>query len=253
MKNCRDVEPLLAPYVDGDVAPEDRAAVDAHIDACGPCRGDLDAQRAARELLLARRTAIREAAPAALRARCAATARPQLHGPAVQSRTRLIRRLPLAAAATIVLALAAVVGFGLNNKVQALAFQMTIDHVKCARFNSSATAVDPVQAGEQWTSKFGWPLSVPASSQPAGLELRAVRRCGVTDGRVAHLIYDWRGEPLSVYVLPSKVIDSTAHTQRFGHDSVMWSQNGRTYVVLTDTSRREDLAGVVQYVKSNVY
>ena len=91
--------------------PEDRAAVDAHIDACGPCRGDLDAQRAARELLLARRTAIREAAPAALRARCAATARPQLHAPAVQSRTRLIRRLPLAAAATILLALAAVVRF----------------------------------------------------------------------------------------------------------------------------------------------
>ena len=42
--------------------------------------------------------------------------------------------VPLAAAATIVLAVAAVFGFGLNNKVQALAFQMTIDHVKCAAF-----------------------------------------------------------------------------------------------------------------------
>ena len=254
MKNCRDVELLLAPYVDGEVAPEDRAAVDAHLDACGPCRGDLDVQRAARELLRARRTAIRDAAPPALRARCAAAARPlQGHAPSAPSRTRLIRRLPLAAAATILLALGAVFGLGLNNKVQALAFQMTIDHVKCARFNSGPAAVDPVQAGAQWSSKFGWPLSVPASSQPAGLELRAVRRCGVTDGRVAHLIYDWRGEALSVYVLPSKVIDSTAHTQRFGHDSVMWSQNGRTYVVLADTSRRDDLAGVVQYMRSRLY
>jgi hypothetical protein len=75
----------------------------------------------------------------------------------------------------------------------------------------------------------------------------------VIDGRVAHLIYDWRGEPLSVYVLPSKVIDSTAQTQRFGHDSVMWSQNGRTYVVLAATSRRDELAGVVQYMRANVY
>jgi hypothetical protein len=54
-------------------------------------------------------------------------------------------------------------------------------------------------------------------------------------------------------VLPSKVIDRTAHAQRFGHDSVMWSQNGRTYVVLAGTSRGDDLAGVVQYVRSNVY
>jgi anti-sigma factor RsiW len=254
MKNCRDVEPLFAPYVDGDAGPEDRAAVDAHIEVCGCCRDELGAQRTARDLLQARRADLRDAASPELRARCAAQAgHTHAQVPSRHRRMLLPRKVPLAAAATILLALAAVFGFGLNDKVQALAFQMTLDHVKCARFNSSPTAADPLIAGRQWTAKAGWPLTIPPSSQPAGLELRAVRRCGVTDGRVAHLIYDWRGEPLSVYVLPSKVIEGTAQVQRFGHDSVMWSQNGRTYVVLAGALRGDDLAGVVQYVRSNVY
>jgi anti-sigma factor RsiW len=262
MKNCRDVEPLLASYVDGDAAPEDRAAVDAHVAVCGDCRDDLGAQGAARDLLQARREKLRDAASPQLRARCAAQAsvssgssrKPQrldVGSHVVASAFR--RKVPLAAAATILLALSTVFGLGLNDKVQALAVQMTIDHVKCARFNSSATAADPVMAAQQWLAKAGWPLTVPASSVPAGLELRAVRRCGVTDGRVAHLIYDWRGEPLSVYVLNSRTVEGTAQAQRFGHDSVMWSQNGRTYVVLARTSRRDELAGVVQYMRSNVY
>lgn len=258
MKKCRDVEPLMAPYVDGDAAREDCAAVETHLQACGSCRDDVNAQRAARDLLQARRDELRDAASPELRARCAAHAKTAGHasnalaaGPA--SSWSLRRRLPLAAAATILLAVAAVFGLGLNNKVQALAFQMTLDHVKCARFNNSSTPMDPVMAGQQWGARFGWPLTVPPSSEPAGLELRAVRRCGVIDGRVAHLIYQWRGQPLSVYVLPSKAIDGAAEVERFGHDSVMWSQNGRTYVVLASASRSGDLASVVSYMRSNVY
>ena len=281
MKNCREVEPLLTPYVDGEGAPDDRAAVAEHIAACDCCRDEVSAQRAARDVLQARRGGLRNCASARLRARCAAHAqvpsgssrKPQ--GPYVASAPdivasgfsrkilpdpvasgfsrKILRRLPIAAAATIVLAVGGVFGLGLNNRVQALALQMTLDHVKCARFNNSTTPEDPVAAAQRWTAKFGWPLTVPPSSEPAGLELRAVRRCGVTDGRVAHLIYQWHGQPLSVYVLPSKALEGSAKVERFGHDSVMWSQNGRTYVVLASASRRLELDGVVQYVRANVY
>lgn len=262
MKKCRDIEPMMAPYVDGEAAPADRAAVAAHIDACGVCRDDVIAQRAARDVLQARRDELRGGASPQLRAQCAAHAQ-AVSAPVGKTETppaaparrasTLRRRIPLAAAATILLAVASVFGLGLNNKVQALAFQMTLDHMKCARFNSSTTAADPVAAAQQWTAKFGWPLTVPPSSEPAGLELRAVRRCGVTDGRVAHLIYDWRGEPLSVYVLPVSAVEGSAEVARFGHESVMWSSNGRTYVVLTGAASRPDLAGVVQYMRANVY
>ncbi len=248
MKNCREVELLIALYVDGEAAPDDRAAVAEHIAACGCCRDDVSAQRAARDVVQARRGELRNCASHQLRARCAAHAQV----PSGSSR-KAFGRLPIAAAATIVLAVGTVFGLGLNNRVQALALQMTLDHVKCARFNNSSTVADPVAAAQLWTAKFGWPLTVPPSSEPTGLELRAVRRCGVTDGRVAHLIYQWRGEPLSVYVLPSKALEGSAQVERFGHDSVMWTQNGRTYVVLAGTSRRPELDSVVQYVRANVY
>ena len=271
MKNCREVEPLMAPYVDGDVPTADRADIDAHLERCPACRDDIDAQRAVKAAIHARRGELRGCATSALRERCAEassalrrTPQPEERDvvasgfsrkarvPSVPSR-KLLRRIPLAAAATLVIAFAGVFAFGLNNKVQALAFQMTLDHMACTRFHGSPSPADAKGAGQQWNARFGWPLTVPPSSDPPGVELRVVRRCGVTDGRVAHLIYQWRGEPLSLYVLPSKALEQATEVQRFGHDNVMWTQNGRTYVVLASASRRSDLAGVVQYMRSTVY
>jgi len=261
MKNCREVEPLMAPYVDGDVPTADRAGIDAHLEKCPACRDDVDAQRAVKAAIHARRTELRGCATSSLRERCAEHAASV--SPVVSAFRRtsdrsglsrtLLRRAPLAAAATILLAFAGVFAFGLNNKVQALAFQMTLDHLACTRFHGSPSPADAKVAGQQWNARFGWPLTVPPSSDPPGIELRVVRRCGVTDGRVAHLIYQWRGEPLSLYVLPSKALEEATEIERFGHDNVMWTQNGRTYVVLASASRRSDLAGVVQYMRSTVY
>jgi anti-sigma factor RsiW len=259
MKDCREIEPLMAPYVDGDTTPEDRAAVLQHVNACGCCRDELGVQRAARDLVHARRGELRDKASSGLHARCVAHAAslnqalPNSHVLASTRRTHLLtRRLPLAAAATILLAIAAVFGFGLNNKVQALAFQMTLDHLKCTRLHG-APSDDPVAVAQQWGAKFGWPLRVPPSADPPGVKLRVVRRCGVTDGRVAHVIYQWRGEPLSLYVLPTNAIEGTRELERFGHESVMWAQNGRTYVLLAATTRRRELDGVVRYMRANAY
>ena len=56
--------------------------------------------------------------------------------------------------------------------------------------------------GALWTAGHGWTLDVPPSSPPAQLELLGVRRCVTTSGGTAHIMYKWRGEPLSVFVLP---------------------------------------------------
>ncbi|MEO6213956.1 MAG: zf-HC2 domain-containing protein [Vicinamibacterales bacterium] len=252
MKECRDVEGLMTPFVDGEAATVDHAAVEAHLDACGRCRDLVTVERAARDVLLARRGDLRGAAPDALHSRCAAHAAWNRH--AGRAMPVLRRWLPLSVAATALLAVAVVFGLGLNNKVQALAVQMTLDHVKCTRFAKTSSPVDAASAGQQWAATYGWPLRVPASSSSTGLELRAVRRCAVTDGRVAHLMYRWRGEPLSIYVLPEQVAGDAEHVvQRFSHNSVVWSQNGRTYVVLARAPQRQELDHVVRYVKANVY
>ena len=255
MKDCRDVEPLKAPYVDGEAVPADRVAVDTHLQKCGRCRTDVAAEQAAHEALAARREELKTLAPAGLKARCAAQRAARAAGvPSdAPAAVPLYRRwVPMSVAATLFLVVAGVFGFGLTGKAEALAFQMTLDHMGCTR-SARASEAGAIATGQHWGERYGWPLRLAPSSQQAALTLKGLRRCFVTDGRVAHLIYDWHGEPLSVFVLPEEKMHSPAEVEQFGHDAVMWSQNGRTYVVLARAPRRPELDTVVQYVKANVY
>ena len=43
---CRRLRPLLVEQATGSLAPEDAERLDAHVDACPTCRGDLAAMRA---------------------------------------------------------------------------------------------------------------------------------------------------------------------------------------------------------------
>lgn len=261
MSDCRELEPLFTSYVDGEASVPDRTRVEAHLGACGVCRERIQGQRCAREALHARRERIRTCASGDLKARCrahAASARqprsqPVPFTPAARPQRPVYRRwMPLTAAATLFLAVAAVFGLGLTDKANALAFQTTLDHVKCARIHMPRTEGDPVASAEAWHASFGWPIKVPASSTDPPLKLRGVRRCGVLDGRVAHIMYDWQGEPLSVYVLPTALLTTEPEViRRFGRDAIMWSANDRTYMVISDRPRGPALDRVVAYVRTN--
>jgi anti-sigma factor RsiW len=261
---------MLAAYVDGESPAADCDIVRAHVDACPSCRDRVAGERAAKDALHARRSSFQASAPEALKARCAAyaaqrrtgsagpdrvTARSAPRIPAVAHRKPpLLQWAPLSLAATLLLAVATVFGFGLTEKAQALAFQTTIDHVKCSRFNAGRTPADADDVARQWQSRFGWAISPPESSKESGLELRAVRRCGVMDGRVAHLMYEWLGEPLSVYVLPKRTVgEATQVVRRFRHNSIIWSKNDRTYIMVTPHRRDPSLDAMVAYVRATAY
>jgi hypothetical protein len=247
----------MAAYVDGDTASCDCDRVRAHVERCACCRDRVAAERAAREVVRAKRPELRANAPDALKARCAAFAgaarAPRVAAP-VRHRGFVRRWAPLSVAATLLLAVAVVFGFGLTEKAQALAFQTTLDHMKCSRFNAGHARADAHAAEHQWQSQFGWKIDVPDSSSNAKLELRGIRRCGVLDGSVAHLIYSWMGEPLSVYVLPKRTLgDAATYVERFSHNSVMWSENDRTYIIVTSHRRDPALDAVIAYVRSTAY
>lgn len=256
---------MLAAYVDGEAASCDCDKVKAHVAACACCRDRLVGEHAAREAIRARRGGLRASAPEELKARCAAYAARRGGAPAGVAPFKrpadrrgvaaAVRRwAPLSLAATLVLAVATVFGFGLTDKAQALAFQTTIDHVKCTRFSLGEAAVDAHDAERQWQSRFGWAIAVPASSSGTNLELRGVRRCGVLDGAVAHVLYMWRGEPLSVYVLPKRTVGDAAQVvHRFQHNSIMWSQNDRTYIMVTPHRPDPSLDAMVAYVRATAY
>jgi anti-sigma factor RsiW len=253
MGKCQELNPLFAAYADGDVAPADRASVEVHLAKCPPCRARIAEQRAVRDVLAARRPVLRPCAPGDLRARCAA----QAAGSGVRrrfgSRPFLNRWVPVSVAASLVLAIAGVFFFSFNNRVAALATELTLDHMTCFQFAPERSQhLDAETAEHQWLAKQQWGIHVPASSPANQLELLGVRRCGMGNARVAHILYRWRGQPLSVFIVPRTVRGPIPHEpmDKLGHEAVMWSDTDRTYVVLA-RGRPSDLEPVVGYVKAH--
>ena len=257
---CLACEPLLAAYVEGQAPPRDGDRVTRHLEGCAVCRDWLAREQGAREALRARRETLRGCAPERLKARCAAYAARRASRPADTTGVRRLRPsaiarwVPLSAAAALLLAVVAVFGLGVTSKVEALALQATFDHITCTRFNVPNGPVNPLDIAAGWQTKAGWPLRLPSSSESRGLQLRGVRRCAVTEGRVAHLMYTWMGEPLSVYVLPKRALpDTTEFVRRFEHESAMWSQSDRTYIIVTARPRDGALDEIVSYVRAAAY
>jgi anti-sigma factor RsiW len=252
IRTCRDAEALLAPYVDGEVTDEGRRGMDAHLNRCPPCLDQAEAERSAKDLVCQHREALRGAAPPELRSRCAALDQSRFRpaAPVVSRRAALLRRwAPLSVAATLVLAVAGVFVSGLNNRVEALAASLAVDHVKCFKVGSTPAHAEAGAASEHWQQVHGWAIAVPDSEAGQQLTLIDVRRCFSTDGRAAHMMYTWRGEPLSVYVLPENM-GRDQIVDRMGHEAVIWCANQRTYAVVT-AGHPPDLGLVVDYMKAH--
>src|SRR5436305_1636874 len=96
------------------------------------------------------------------------------------------------------------------------------------------------------------PPYVDGEAPPAAREAVAprVRRCLSSDGRVAHMMYTWRGEPLSVYVLQAEAgHDAASHLM--GAQEVIWRAHHRTYAVVSSDASR-DLTPILDYIKGHV-
>ena len=244
IKDCGELEAHLTPFVDGEEPPATRRSVEAHLAACPPCKQHADDETAGRELVRSHRDELRATAPPSLRMRCA-----NLPSALRARPTPIYRRwVPLSLAATLILAVAGVFLFGVNNPVQALAASLTLDHVKCFTVTDGAPA-DASDASREWEQDHGWPISVPKASPDEQLTLIDVRHCLSSDGRAAHLMYMWRGAPLSLYVLPEDA-GHAGVANRMGRDAVIWCANRRTYAVVADGHPR-DLTRIVEYMKAN--
>ena len=257
MVDCRDLERLFAAYVDGEAPPADRAAIDAHVRTCSPCGDRLACEVEVRRALVSRREQLRASASEALRRRCADVGRPATGAAAGATMPRpgiTLPRMwvPLSMAATILLAVAGVFFYGLRSGGEAFAAQLMTDHVKCFEVAPQPTVLPDAQAlAREWLSRRGWSLKVPEARTSEQLELLGVRRCISSDGTTAHMMYKWRGEPLSVYVVnhEDKHFDSSPRLiERFGQEAIVWCARGRTYAVVA-RGRPRDVEHVAEYVR----
>jgi anti-sigma factor RsiW len=229
MNDCRRIESLLPPYVDGEASTAAAAEVDAHLASCPACCENVAAERTARAVVRARAAELRVVAPPGLRTRVVASLAPA----AEPTLGWLGRAGAFAAAATAVVALVTALEFVPAPTNVLFAAQLAIDHVRC--FVVHLGTIDGAEPGDvqrQFRDRYGWTVEVPTTNEDLGLTLVAARRCPFWLGSHAHLLYRNRGRDLSLYVTPGET--RPAETLGvLGHVERIWSANGQVYALVS--------------------
>jgi anti-sigma factor RsiW len=229
--DCHTLQPLLAAYVDHGPGV-DRTMVEAHLATCPACGQALEVQRVMRQALSRHGRDTLTPVPPGLRTRLAATLAAEAR-PAVEVgwRTRLSA---FAAAAVLVLAVGAVaIPVVTGRSTVVLAAQMALDHLKCFTIDGHdhGETLTVAEAEAELFHEYGWQIDVPETGGAAEGRLVAVRRCLYGDGRAAHLLYRVGSAPVSLFILPG-LERPAAELSLLGHDEVVWSAGGRTYMLV---------------------
>ena len=251
MTNCADVDAIMTAYVDGEVTAADAQAVRAHLDGCPACRSRAAAEQAAREQLRAAAPALRERAPAALWARCAAAAQSGPDAVTPFPQMRAVPWAPLSMAATILLAAAALfmAGQRQGQGLGAVAAQLAIDHDKCFLVTPAGTPdFGRQEARVQLAGIVGSDIALPFESPD--FDLVDVRECAYEHGGVGHVLCNWRGDPVSLFVVPDRSFGEQL-LEIINHDAVVWSGAGHAYVLVAEQGP-VDIGQVARHVRQTV-
>ena len=237
MPECSRIDALATPFVDGELPQADQASVTAHLAKCPPCQARIATERAVRRLLQVRRTELSSsAAPADLKARCALLGGGSRVTPFEAPRRRglaawRVRYAPLAAAASILLAVAGAFLYqATRSSSRVLAAELALDHEKCFRLNRLlGTRHSRGQVEQTMASWFGWQVDLPNGAEEMTLE--GSRPCMSGEGKVAHIMYRHHGQPVSLFMLPHDARPEQV-VEVFGHRARIWSSGARTFVLV---------------------
>jgi anti-sigma factor RsiW len=227
---CEAIEPLLAPYGEPDcqgvLTDADRARICAHLAACPACRAEAEASASACSAVRAHAARLAGAAPPLLARRCRTAA----------ARAAAPRRAARFAGWTALAAAAAAVLFIMINPAQAIATQLAVDHMKCAKFGvASAMTGSPAQLERAWLERRDQSVTIPPGNAGSGLALVGLRRCFSTDGGVAHVMYEQEGQPVSLFILSRDGAAGRAAPRQLeaaGHKAILWTTGPATYMLV---------------------
>jgi len=263
MLDCHSLDPLVTPYIDGELPGADRRAIDDHLRACPPCHSRVAAERVVRDLIRARCRQLQEmGAPESLQRRCAsALARVTLERATADSLSLgrpsgerrwaswRARVTPYALAASLVLVVGGAFVYQATDKsARVMAAELTADHVKCLALNRALGTHQTTAAVESsLASGFGWHVHLPENPARADLELVGARPCLYGEGKVAHIMYRHRGKPVSLFMLPNTARAGEL-VEVLGHEAAIWCVGNRTFVLVAREPKQdvERLASFVQ-------
>jgi anti-sigma factor (TIGR02949 family) len=224
--SCREFEPRLQAFVDGELDVETMTAAQAHVSSCPECHGRVDGERRFRALL---RRQPQDMAPPELRARLLGLARLKRRRAAL----RLWLGIP-AAAAALVLLVALLMTHGLASGPTAPRIvDMLVDkHLAYAQIEGPAefTSSEPGVVAAWLRDRVGLRVPVPDYSH-AGIRLVGARISEADEQKLAYLLYEKGHTLMSVFMLPD-----SAQAQTLGGKTV--SYRGHEYVTRERKSLR---------------
>ncbi len=248
MTECRRIESLLPPYVDGEATADAIRQVELHLSTCPACQVQVASERTARRILRAKAVQLTTPAPPGLRTRIVAGLQPASQ-PTLGWRGRLSAFG--AAAAVLVMVVTALEFAPLQSNVL-FAAQLAIDHVRCFVVQQLGTmqAANAADLERQYRHDYGWDVRVPASSAEVGITLMAARRCPFWLGDHAHLLYRSGDRDVSLYVTQGEQRPPAALSV-LGHAEKIWTANGNSYVVVARGVPQDDLNRISAYFEAN--
>jgi anti-sigma factor RsiW len=196
--DCREAEPRLHLYADGELAPEERALLEGHLEACERCRNDLTLLEKTRATL-ALRAEEEDQAPAALLERIAADTRSAARG---ERRARLVWAGPLALAglALVVATVALFTGDRPLAQESPVVAQSVDAHTLDVPVDIATPDARRVEAF--LAPRLGVRVQVPRLAG-AGLSLVGARVVNAADKRAGQLVYeDGLGARVTLLVVP---------------------------------------------------
>jgi anti-sigma factor RsiW len=134
---------------------------------------------------------------------------------------------------------------------QAIAAELTADHMKCLVLNAVMRTHDSVaDVQADLRSGFGWTAQLPEHAEAEGLELVGSRPCLYEHGKIAHIMYRHNGVPVSIFMLPGGR-QPRELVSALGHDAVIWSDGERTFVLIA-RAPRADVERVASFVQASL-
>lgn len=263
MSDCKKIDALVTPYVDGELPDGDRIEVDHHLTKCPPCYSRVAAELAVRDALAQQRRDLAScSAPTRLRFACegmrarsavsSTDGTPRIGAPGTLG-TLGTRFIPFALAASLVLLVGGAFVYQVtDSSATVMAAELTADHMKCFALNSLLGTHDgPTAVESAMLAGFGWQMHLPQNPAQAGLELIGSRPCLYGEGKIAHVMYRHDGRPVSLFMLPK-----SARTEQFvevlGHEAKIWCVGNRTLVLIAREPRRE-VEQLASYVQASLH
>ena len=274
MLNCHSIDPLVTPFIDGELPDADRLAVDEHsarlcaVSLAGrrraggarahPRAGPRSRRRAGplRAAMRRDRRSGRRVSGRAPGTPAAPTAsprsRPQSTSRRLPTRSRAVetRLAPFALAASLVVVVGGAFLYQATDRsARVMAAELTADHVKCFAMNSALGTHRCRRSRRELDGVgFDWRMHLPAD--PVARRARAGRRRGrvsTAKGKIAHIMYRHDGQPVSLFMLP-KTARAEELVEVLGHEAAIWCAGNRTFVLIAREPRQdvERLASFVQ-------